>query len=160
MQKDRSIMYSQVNSLGMLWVSAFIWALWRIGASSATGLVNIPLDSRRDFHLHSVSKGSLQKINTVNLWKIGVVMMKAKVDAATCNGCGFCARMVSGIFLIRESGKAFALNIEIPVDYIELARVARDECPKDAITLYEEKKHMSYIPYPVKQAWGKPWKLL
>ncbi len=84
--------------------------------------------------------------------KDGVVMMKAKVDAAACNGCGFCARMVSGIFLIRESGKAFALNIEIPVDYVELARVARDECPKDAITLYEEKKRMSYVPYPAKQA--------
>ena len=45
-------------------------------------------------------------------------MMIAKVDSAACNGCGFCARMVSGIFLIRDNGKAFALNVEIPVDYV------------------------------------------
>ena len=78
-------------------------------------------------------------------------MMKAKVDSAACNGCGFCARMVNGVFLIRDNGKAFALNIEIPVDYIELARVARNECPRDAITLYEEKRHRAYVSYPIKQ---------
>ena len=79
-------------------------------------------------------------------------MMKAKVNAVACNGCGFCARMVSGIFLMKDNGKAFALNIEIPVDYVELAQVARDECPKDAITLYDEKKHSSYVSFMAKQA--------
>lgn len=78
-------------------------------------------------------------------------MMKAKIDAAACNGCGFCARMVNGIFMIRENGKAFALDVEIPVDYIELARVARDECPRDAITLYDEKRIRSYVSYPIEQ---------
>jgi len=78
-------------------------------------------------------------------------MMIAKVDATACNGCGFCARMVSGIFLIRDNGKAFALNVEVPFDYIELAKVARDECPRNAITLFEEKKHRAYVSYSVKQ---------
>ena len=79
-------------------------------------------------------------------------MMKAKVNTAACKGCGFCARMVSGIFLMKDNGKAFALNIEIPVDYIELARVAMEECPKKAITLYEEKKHRTYTSYTARQA--------
>lgn len=83
---------------------------------------------------------------------MGVFMMKARVDESACNGCGFCARMVSGIFLLRDNKKAFALNIEIPVDYIELARVARDECPRDAIVLYDEKRHKSYATYSIERA--------
>ena len=78
-------------------------------------------------------------------------MMIAKVNGETCNGCGFCARMVSGIFLIRDSGKAFALNVEIPVDYIELARVAQTECPRNSIELFEEKKQRPYVSYSAKQ---------
>jgi ferredoxin len=53
---------------------------------------------------------------------------------------------------MKDNGKAFALNIEIPVDYIELARVAMEECPKKAITLYEEKKHRTYTSYTARQA--------
>ncbi|MDX1359254.1 MAG: ferredoxin [Clostridia bacterium] len=79
-------------------------------------------------------------------------MMKAKVDVQVCNGCGFCARMVSGIFLIKDNGKAFALNIEIPVDYTELARVAAKECPRDAIILYDDRKRDSYLAYQVNRA--------
>lgn len=78
-------------------------------------------------------------------------MMIAKVNSEACNGCGFCARMVSGIFLIKDSGKAFALNVEIPVDYIELAVVAQIECPRNAIELFEEKKQKPYVSYTVKQ---------
>lgn len=78
-------------------------------------------------------------------------MTIAKVDTNACNGCGFCARMVSGIFLLRDNGKAFALNVEIPVDYIELARVAQKECPRNAIELFEEKKQRAYVSYSAKQ---------
>lgn len=60
--------------------------------------------------------------------------MRATVDADLCTGCELCTETCPEIFEI-QGDVAVAIVDVIPVDAVECARQAAEDCPVEAITL-------------------------
>ncbi|MCX7990816.1 MAG: ferredoxin [Proteobacteria bacterium] len=62
--------------------------------------------------------------------------MKVFVNEDTCIGCGLCADTCPDIFEVIED-KAVVKISEVPENYEELVKEAKDNCPVDAISIEE-----------------------
>ncbi len=60
--------------------------------------------------------------------------MRATVDADLCTGCELCTETCPEIFEI-QGDVAVAIADVIPVDAVECARQAAEDCPVEAISL-------------------------
>lgn len=61
--------------------------------------------------------------------------MKAKVNPETCIGCGLCPSICEQVFSMNDDDLAEAIEAEIPSEYIDDAKEARDSCPVSAIDI-------------------------
>lgn len=61
--------------------------------------------------------------------------MEAKVDKATCIGCGLCPTICPEAFVMDDDGKAGVIVSEIPNNSIDNAKEAYEGCPVAAISL-------------------------
>ena len=62
--------------------------------------------------------------------------MRATVDADLCTGCELCIETCPEIFEMQNDVAIASLDV-IPVDAVESARQAAEECPVEAISLEE-----------------------
>ena len=63
--------------------------------------------------------------------------MKYLVNKEDCISCGMCARTCPEVFFMDEDGKASAIEEDAPESALEMADVAKDFCPGEAITAEE-----------------------
>lgn len=63
--------------------------------------------------------------------------MKAIVDQDTCISCGLCTSTCPEVFSFNDDDKAQAIEDDIPEEYQNEAKEARDGCPVDAIDIKE-----------------------
>lgn len=63
-------------------------------------------------------------------------MMRATVDADLCTGCELCTETCPEVFEMQGDVAVTTVDV-IPVDAVESAREAAEECPVEAITLEE-----------------------
>lgn len=61
--------------------------------------------------------------------------MIAKVDRASCIGCGACAAVCPKVFEMDDEGLAIVIATPVPAGEEESAQEAADGCPVEAITL-------------------------
>jgi ferredoxin len=61
--------------------------------------------------------------------------MKASVDQNSCIGCGICVSVCGEVFALNEQGFAYPKAETVPVERIECARAASEQCPVNAIEL-------------------------
>jgi ferredoxin len=62
--------------------------------------------------------------------------MRATVDADLCTGCELCTETCPEIFEMQGEVAVTSVDV-IPVDAVECARQAAEECPVEAIALEE-----------------------
>jgi len=62
--------------------------------------------------------------------------MRATVDADVCTGCELCTETCPELFEMQNDVAVSIVDV-VPVDAIECAREAAEECPVEAITLEE-----------------------
>lgn len=63
--------------------------------------------------------------------------MKAIVDQDTCISCGLCTSVCPEVFSFDDSDKAVAIDGDVPSEYEDTCKEARDSCPVDAIDIKE-----------------------
>ncbi|MBE5966050.1 MAG: ferredoxin [Lachnospiraceae bacterium] len=63
--------------------------------------------------------------------------MKASVDQEGCISCGLCIDVCPEVFQFNDNEVSEAIDDEIPEDFIERAKEARDGCPVSVIDLQE-----------------------
>lgn len=61
--------------------------------------------------------------------------MIASVNQDGCIECGLCASVCPEVFSMSDSGKAVAIDNDIPSECIETSEEARDACPVSVIDL-------------------------
>ncbi|MCC5579010.1 ferredoxin [Microtetraspora sp. AC03309] len=59
--------------------------------------------------------------------------MKVVIDAAVCDGKGYCKRFAPEVFALDEWGYGKVLVDEVPPEYEANARAALEACPLQAI---------------------------
>lgn len=59
--------------------------------------------------------------------------MRVRVDQETCIGCGMCASICPEVYEMEMSGKAHAIEGDVPVELEDSAADGRDSCPVEAI---------------------------
>lgn len=64
-------------------------------------------------------------------------MTKAEVNT-NCIGCGLCAEICSEVFELQDDGFAHVKVGEVPSDCLDSAKDAEDQCPVNAISVYDE----------------------
>lgn len=65
------------------------------------------------------------------------VTMKSIVDQDTCISCGLCVSICPEVYSFNEDEKSVAIEGDIPEEYHDTAKEARDACPVDAIDIKE-----------------------
>lgn len=63
--------------------------------------------------------------------------MIASVNQDGCIECGLCISVCPEVFSMSDSGKAVAIEDDIPSEYLESSEEARDACPVSVIDLDE-----------------------
>lgn len=62
--------------------------------------------------------------------------MRAIVDADLCTGCELCTETCPEVFQMEDDIAVSSVDV-IPIDAVECAREAAEECPVEAIVLEE-----------------------
>ncbi|HKL79599.1 MAG TPA: ferredoxin [Mobilitalea sp.] len=63
--------------------------------------------------------------------------MKASVDQDGCISCGLCIEVCPEVFTYNEDDLSQAIEGDIPSDYQDSAKEARDGCPVSVIDIEE-----------------------
>ncbi|HEY7438733.1 MAG TPA: ferredoxin [Acidimicrobiia bacterium] len=63
--------------------------------------------------------------------------MRVSVDLDICTGHGRCYALASDVFEADDFGHCVLLISEVPVELEEQARLGRDNCPEQAITIHD-----------------------